>query len=100
MSRERELLLDLRSKLAYEKTGSHSYSFSDDELESLLKSRPKTLDELGKIKGFPREGKRVEKFGSNIVDIFVRQVDSFIVTNINNNLRVRTKLRMSTAFSK
>lgn len=78
---ERELLENLRSKLSMDKQGNHSFSFSDEELETLLKEKPKTLNDLGKIKGFPRKGKRVERFGIDIINIFKGTKKSVIKTS-------------------
>lgn len=69
-SQERELLYKLRSKLAYETKNRNSWSFSNEELENLLKVKPKTLEELATVKGFPIDGKRVKAFGKDILDIF------------------------------
>lgn len=66
----REKLLQLRSKLAYETKNKHSWSFSDKELENLLKVKPKDLKTLTTIPGFPKTGKRVASYGKIIVDIF------------------------------
>lgn len=65
-----EALLKLRSKLAFESKSKHSWSFSDEELKRLVIAKPKTLDALGEIKGFPRTGKRVQAYGQLIIDIF------------------------------
>lgn len=66
----RESLLRLRSNIAFALKTEHSFSFSDEQLENLLIKQPKTLDELGGLKGFPRDGKRVAAFGQQIIDIF------------------------------
>lgn len=81
MPNKEELLRKLRGHLAYSKQVKPYVIFKDEELEKLLKAEPKTLDELGKIKGFPREGKRVTGFGQSIVDIFTKteQVEDFSV---------------------
>lgn len=68
--KERQQLLDLRSRVA-KKNGQSTYLvFNDEELETLLKVRPKSLEELAKIKGFPMNGKRVEAYGRDVVAIF------------------------------
>lgn len=97
--RERKLLEELRSKLAFAKKGKHSWSFSDVELESLLKAKPKTLEELGVIKGFPRKGKRVEAYGSSIIDIFNgKGIDSFSVKSKGEDIEVSTVLKKASFF--
>lgn len=97
--KEKEALLTLRGKLAFEAKDGHSWSFSDAELESLLNAQPKTLDELGVIKGFPRKGKRVEAYGKNIIDIFNGvSIDGFSVSKKGDTLDVKTIMKKSTAF--
>lgn len=94
-------LILLRSKLAYSTKSQHSWSFSNDELKSLVKVKPKTLDELGVIKGFPRAGKRVEAYGSLIVDIFNgRNFSDFKVTGNDEKLEVEGIIKPLKSFSK
>lgn len=68
--REREKLIELRSQIAKENGQSTYLVFNDEELEILLEKRPKTIDELGQIKGFPKTGKRVSVYGERLVKIF------------------------------
>lgn len=67
---EREMLLELRKAIA-KKSGQATYLvYNDVELEMLLKERPKTLEELTALKGFPKTGKRVAAYGNALVRIF------------------------------
>lgn len=70
MNTERELLKKLRGYLAYKKGVEPFRVFRDVELELLLEARPKSIQELTKIKGFPAEGKRVLGYGEAIISIF------------------------------
>lgn len=70
MSNAEELLRKLRGHLAYAKQMKPYQVFTDENLEELLKVKPKTLEELKGIKGFPEDGARVNKYGQSIVDIF------------------------------
>lgn len=102
MSRKiyQEKLLQLRSKLAYETKGNHSWSFSDKELESLLEAEPRTFTELIQLKGFPADGKRVKAFGQQIIDIFNGEdIKDFDVKVSNDDVIVKTVLKQSSAFS-
>lgn len=95
MSREEELLRKLRGHLAYAKQVKPYVIFKDEELKEILSKRPKTLDELSTIKGFPREGKRVEKWGQSIVDIFTKTekiADFELKTDSDGEPSVTTKL--------
>lgn len=72
MSREteRQKLLDLRSKIAKDNGQSTYLVFNDEELEMILDARPKTIGDLSKLKGFPKDGKRVAAYGTELVKIF------------------------------
>lgn len=63
-------LKNLRNHLALKHNIAPYSIFKDDEMERLLKVKPKTIDELCKIKGFPRNGVRVTKWGNQIVNVF------------------------------
>lgn len=70
MTKEEELLRKLRGHLAHASQMEPYKVFTDENLNELLKVKPKTLDELKGIKGFPEKGARVSKYGQSIVDIF------------------------------
>ena len=72
MSREneREQLLDLRRSIAKSEGQSTYLVFNDQELEVLLDKRPKSIEELSAIKGFPKDGKRVKTYGLRLIGIF------------------------------
>lgn len=70
MARERELLEKLRSTLIGELHVQPYIIYDDNTIELLLQKRPKTLDELKEVKGFPEKGKRFSTFGKQIVEIF------------------------------
>lgn len=94
----RDLLLELRSQISY-KNSNHSWSFTDEQLEDLLKVQPKTLDELGTIKGFPRDGKRVKAYGKVIISIFNNvDIDKFKVYSDDDSMIVKIDLKQSSVF--
>ena len=64
-------LLKLRSDVAKSNHGATYLIFNDREMEELVKIKPKSIEELGKIKGFPINGKRVQAYGNRLVSIFV-----------------------------
>lgn len=66
----KDKLLKLRSDVAKENHGATYLVFNDKELEELLLKQPKSIEELSKIKGFPKNGKRVQCYGSRLVSIF------------------------------
>lgn len=90
MDRERELLIELRSKLIGELNTLPFTVYDDETLERLLVAKPKTIDELSKIKGFPAKGKRVKGFGELIVKIFndADNVEGIKLEGSGMNIRV------------
>lgn len=76
------LLKKLRGHLAYAKQVKPYVIFKDTELADLLKVKPKTLEELSTIKGFPSTGKRVSSWGQSIIDIFTKtdKIEDFKIT--------------------
>lgn len=69
------LLRKLRRHLAYAKQVEPYKIFRDVELNLLLKNKPKTIEELAKLKGFPKDGKRVTCWGESIIKIFNKPED-------------------------
>ena len=70
-----ELLRKLRGHLAYAKKCEPYKIFRDVELNLLLGNKPKTIEELSELKGFPRDGKRVTCWGESIIKIFNKPED-------------------------
>ena len=68
--KQRQLLLDLRSKLVSKMHVQPYIVYDDDTIELLLQKQPKTLDDLKQIKGFPEKGKRFKGFGLSVCAIF------------------------------
>lgn len=83
-AKQRQLLLDLRSQMV---SALHTYPYTiykDSDIENLLKAQPKSIAELGAVKGFPKQGKRVKGFGESIVKIFT-DTDNCETTKIKTN---------------
>ena len=100
ISKQRELLIELRSALV---GSNHTLPFTiynDDTIEDLLKAQPKSLDELVKVKGFPKNGKRVKGFGESIVEIFkgTNNIEGFNIKINKDKLEVSTKIKKSSVF--
>ena len=98
----RTSLLKLRSYLTHEAKGHSSFSFSDDEFESLMKYKPRKLEDFKKfkIKGFPYNGKRVKSFGLIICDIFSgKNFKSFVIkSDSKGEVKVQGQIEKSAAF--
>lgn len=100
METRKEKLLRLRGAMAHAKQCKPYMIFSDIELEALLKAKPTSIEQLGKIKGFPSEGYRVKNFGQAIVDIFVKAEEEYLEfkTTVLNGEVFATTLTRSSAF--
>lgn len=93
---ERELLEKLRVKIAKHNNIASYSVFKDEELELLLKAKPKKLSELEGLKGFPKGGARCTKWGEAIVAIFNRKpIADF---DIDENGKVIVSIRRSSSF--
>lgn len=103
MIKEEELLRKLRGHLAF-KSGVEPYKiFNDKNLAALLEAKPKTIQALGAVKGFPIDGKRVAAWGQAIIDIFTRadKVEDFEVELDKDGEPVaKTKLKPMSFFGK
>lgn len=95
MQIEEMLLRKLRGHMAYKKNVEPYRIFRDVELNMLLQVKPKTINELTSIKGFPKDGARVACCGQSILDIFNRpkEIEDFKVDmDDKGNLSVNTEL--------
>lgn len=70
MNQQKELLEKLRSALIGQMHVQPYIIYDDNTLQLLLEKKPKTMEELTSIKGFPKGGKRVSSFGAQILAIF------------------------------
>jgi len=96
-----EQLKKLRGHLAHKKQVKPYVIFNDKTFEALMLAKPKTLEELAKVKGFGGEGKRVSGWGQAIIDIFTRpeQTEDFsIELDADGDMVVTTKLQKMDAF--
>lgn len=105
-SEQRQLLIELRSQLLSTKakeTGKSTMPYciyTDETIENLLKAQPKTIAELTKVKGFPKDGKRVKGFGEAIIAIFNgKKIESFSLKTEGDKVEVVTKLKPITSFN-
>lgn len=97
-TREKELLINLRSKLVGEKHTLPYTIYTDDTIEELLKVRPKSIEELSKVKGFPAKGKRVKGFGEAVVAIFTSEIKDFKLEIKDGKPEVTTVLKKMKVF--
>lgn len=95
---QRRLLINLRSELVGKKHTLPYTIYTDKTIEELLKAKPKTLEELSKVKGFPKEGKRIKGFGEAIIAIFTKKVKNFTFKVENGEPVVETTLEKMKLF--
>ncbi len=79
---QRQLLEELRSQLVGDLHTQPFTIYTDETIEDLLKAQPTSLEELSKVKGFPRDGKRIKQFGASIVAIFKGDGKSIPAPNV------------------
>ena len=100
--KQRKLLLELRSSLIGKLNTMPYCIYTDEAVESLLDAQPKTIDELAKVKGFPKEGKRVKGFGEAIIAIFnnASRIEGFTLKEgkAAGEVEVGTTLKRISAF--
>lgn len=98
--KQKQLLLDLRSQLVGKMHTQPFTIYTDSTVEALLEAQPKSLEKLAKVKGFPKDGKRIKGFGEAVVQIFVdcASIESIEVGANDAGLTVETTLRPMSAF--
>ena len=69
-SEQKQALINLRAQLVGTMHVQPFTIYQDATIEALLAAKPKTLEALSKVKGFPAKGKRVQGFGEAAVAIF------------------------------
>ncbi len=62
-SEQKQALINLRAQLVGTMHVQPFTIYQDATIEALLAAKPKTLEALSKVKGFPAKGKRVQGFG-------------------------------------
>lgn len=73
---QRQALINLRAQLVGTMHVQPFTIYQDTTIEALLAAKPKTLEELAKVKGFPAKGKRMQGFGEAVVAIFDESASS------------------------
>lgn len=71
-----EPLRKLRGSLAHKAQMEPFKVFTDEMLGELLQKKPRTLEELATVKGFPKDGARVTKYGADIIAVFNKSYKS------------------------
>lgn len=71
-----EPLRKLRGNLAHKSQMEPFKVFNDEMLRALLEKKPRTLEELATVKGFPKGGARVTKYGTDIIGVFNKNYTS------------------------
>lgn len=68
--RQKQLLEQLRSELVGKLHTQPFTIYTDKTITDLIKAQPKTMVELSRVKGFPKDGKRIKGFGEAVLAIF------------------------------
>lgn len=93
--KQRKLLLELRRKLVGKLHTQPFTIYNDSTIEDLLDAQPHTLEELVKVKGFPREGKRIKGFGEAVIMIFKdpTKIESIEIKGDSNDVCIDVKTK-------
>lgn len=70
IEKQRGLLVNLRRKLVGQRHTLPYTIYRDEDIESLLTAQPHTIEDLEKVKGFPKDGLRIKGFGKSILEVF------------------------------
>jgi ribonuclease D len=65
-----ERLKRMRGYLAYKHGVKPFVIFKDSEIPAILEKKPRSLEALAEIKGFPLSGARSQKWGKEICSVF------------------------------
>ena len=61
-------LLMLRNSLCGQKHVLPYMIFTEECAKFIVEAQPRTIEELGKVKGFPANGKRIKNYGAVVLD--------------------------------
>lgn len=100
LEQQRNLLLSLRSQLVGEKHTLPYTIYKDSDIEALLAAQPHSLEDLAKVKGFPKNGLRLTGFGDAIIAIFndTDRIDKIQLTKEGDDYAVKTTLKKMELF--
>ena len=100
IEKQRTLLKELRSKLVGSQRTLPYTVYRDKDIEALLKAQPMTLEELGKVKGFPADGKRFTNYGNSILAVFKNpdSINSFSLDLSKSVPEIRVEAKKVNAF--
>lgn len=70
IEKQRKLLVELRRKLVGKRHTLPYTIYRDEDIDSLIKAQPHTIEELEEVKGFPKGGLRIKGFGTAILEVF------------------------------
>lgn len=98
--KQRVLLLNLRSALVGKLHTQPFTIYNDATIDALLEAQPKTLSELSKVKGFPKDGKRIMGFGEAVIAVFTNcdQIQTIDVKTSGSDVSVGITLKPISAF--
>lgn len=70
--KQEKLLNEYRSQMSRDKHIKVFKVFTSENIKDVLDAQPHSLEELSRVKGFPKGGKRIQQYGEAIVDIITR----------------------------
>lgn len=70
--KQEKLLNEYRSKMSKDKRIKVFKVFTSENIKDIIQAQPHSLEELSRVKGFPKDGKRIEQYGESIIEIMTR----------------------------
>lgn len=92
--KQEKLLNEYRSQMSRDKHIKVFKVFTSENIQDVLKAQPHSLDELSKVKGFPKGGKRIQQYGEAIIDIITR-CDDIETIQVSANSDGSPKMKMT-----
>ena len=98
---QHDLLLKLRNRLCAARHVEPFKIFTESNIAAVIEAQPHTLEELGRVKGFPADGRRIKCYVEAILKIMNAPgtINDFRVTGSGDDSKVVTELKCMECFN-
>lgn len=98
---QEKLLNEYRSQMSRDKRIKVFKVFTSENIQDVLKAQPRSLEDLAQVKGFPKNGKRIQQYGEAIIEIMTK-CDDIETINVcpdeNGAPKMKMKLKQMNLF--
>lgn len=91
--KQEKLLNEYRSQMSRDKRIKVFKVFTSENIRDIIQAQPRTLEELTKVKGFPKDGKRIQQYGEAIINIMTK-CDEIETIQVSADDKGAPKLKM------